>query len=297
MGVPFEPCANLWMLMGGIVIDDRVDDFAGGDFAVYGIEEADELLMGMLLHAAANNGAVQDIKGSKERGRAVAFVVVGHGAGLPGLERQTRLSTIQSLDLGLLIDGKDQSVGRRVHVEADDILDFFGERGIIGSLESAQAMGRELVGLPDALDGAERKPRGLCHGTASPMGDLAGGLGTGQRYDIGHRGHRRGRLARFAGPFAQEPFDAALRKVALPSPDRRSAHIGELCYFEHGQPISTIKDNPRALDMLQRAAPIADDRGQTSTVFGRDDHRYGLGHDRKIAQHRRLVNPTFGSVH
>ena len=65
-----------------------MDAFAGRDFAVYGIEEADELLMGMLLHAAANDGAVQDIEGSKERGRAVAFVVVRHGAGLPGLERQ-----------------------------------------------------------------------------------------------------------------------------------------------------------------------------------------------------------------
>ena len=46
-----------------------------------GVEEADELLMPVALHAAADDGAVEDVEGGEQRGRAVALVVVRHGAG------------------------------------------------------------------------------------------------------------------------------------------------------------------------------------------------------------------------
>ena len=43
------------------------------------------------LHAAAEHGAVEDVEGGEQRGRAVAFVIVGHGAGAALLQRQARL--------------------------------------------------------------------------------------------------------------------------------------------------------------------------------------------------------------
>lgn len=46
-----------------------------------GVEEPDELLVAMALHAPANYLALKDVEGSKGRGGAVTLVVMGHGAG------------------------------------------------------------------------------------------------------------------------------------------------------------------------------------------------------------------------
>src|SRR5271169_2873402 len=50
-----QPFAHGWMLVGGIVVEDRMDRLAGGDFALEGVEKADELLMPMALHVAADH--------------------------------------------------------------------------------------------------------------------------------------------------------------------------------------------------------------------------------------------------
>src|SRR5437763_8517594 len=73
------------MLVSGVVVKDCVDDLAGGNFALDGIEKADQLLMGVPLHAAAEHHAVQDVEGGEQGGGAVALVVVGHGSALPDL--------------------------------------------------------------------------------------------------------------------------------------------------------------------------------------------------------------------
>ena len=54
-------------------------------------------------------------------------------------------------------------MGRRVHVEADDVFDLRGEGRIVRALEGADAVGLQMVGFPDALDGAQRlsSPRRL----------------------------------------------------------------------------------------------------------------------------------------
>jgi len=79
------------MLVDGVVVDDGVDDFAGRDMCFDGIEKANELLMAMALHVAADDGPVEHIQGREQRGGAVAFVVVRHGSGAAFLHRQARL--------------------------------------------------------------------------------------------------------------------------------------------------------------------------------------------------------------
>jgi hypothetical protein len=41
-------------------------------------------------------------------------------------------------------------MGRRVHIEAHDVLDLLGEGGIVGLLEGADAVGLEAMGVPEA---------------------------------------------------------------------------------------------------------------------------------------------------
>ena len=94
-----QPGDHLGVLVGGVVVEDGVDGLAGGDLALDGVEEADELLMPVALHAAADDLAFQDVEGGEQGGRAVALVVVGHGPGPPLLHRQARLGAVQGLDL------------------------------------------------------------------------------------------------------------------------------------------------------------------------------------------------------
>lgn len=62
-GMPGEPLAYLWMLVGRIVVDDRVDYFPRRDLLLDRVEEANELLVAMALHIAADAGAVDAVKG------------------------------------------------------------------------------------------------------------------------------------------------------------------------------------------------------------------------------------------
>src|SRR5690242_13791304 len=74
--MPSQPGVHLGMRVGCIVVDDGVDDPADGYLAFDGVEEADELLVPMVLHAEADHGALQHIERSEQCGRAMALVVV-----------------------------------------------------------------------------------------------------------------------------------------------------------------------------------------------------------------------------
>lgn len=99
-----EPGFDLGMLVGAVIAHDRMDVLSGGDFAFDGVEKANELLMPVLLHAAADHRAVEDVEGCEQCRGPVPLVVVGHSAALAGLQREARLGTVERLDLGPLVD-------------------------------------------------------------------------------------------------------------------------------------------------------------------------------------------------
>ena len=59
--VPVEPGVDLRVLVDGVVVQDRVDDLSGRDRRLNRVEKADELLMPVALHAAADHLALRDI--------------------------------------------------------------------------------------------------------------------------------------------------------------------------------------------------------------------------------------------
>ena len=85
--VPVEPRAHLRVLVGGVVVEEHVDAFARGHLTLDRVEEADELLMAVALHVAADHGAIEHVERGEQRRRAVALVVVDHGAGASLLQR------------------------------------------------------------------------------------------------------------------------------------------------------------------------------------------------------------------
>ena len=72
------------MLVGRIVVNDGADYFPYRDLLLDRVEEANGLLVAMVPHVAADDGAVEDVESSEQRGGAVTFVVVGRGAGTAG---------------------------------------------------------------------------------------------------------------------------------------------------------------------------------------------------------------------
>src|ERR1700737_2164795 len=168
--MPGQPLAHLRIVLGRIVVDDGGDHFSPRDLPLDRVEEADELLMAMALHVAADDGAVKDVEGCEQRGGAVTFVVVCHRSGTARLHRQTRLSAVERLDLALLVDREDDRMGGRIDVEADDVFEFLGELRVVRQLERADAMRRELVGLEDTLHRAQAHPCGLRQHPAGPVG-------------------------------------------------------------------------------------------------------------------------------
>ena len=75
---------TFWMFVGRIIVDDGVDHFSHRDLLLDRIEEVDELLVAMVQHVAADDGAIEDVESCEQRGGAVTFVVVRHrlGAGV-----------------------------------------------------------------------------------------------------------------------------------------------------------------------------------------------------------------------
>ena len=86
-GVPVEPGVNV--LVGGVVVEDDMDDLAGRDVGFDRIEKANELLMAMALHAAADDPAFQDVERGKQGRGAMALVIVRHCRATALLHRQT----------------------------------------------------------------------------------------------------------------------------------------------------------------------------------------------------------------
>src|SRR4051812_19473426 len=76
--MPVQPLTHLWMLVGGVVVEDHVHEFFDRHLCLNGVQEADELLVTMALHTLANDLAFEDIESSEQRRCAMALVVVGH---------------------------------------------------------------------------------------------------------------------------------------------------------------------------------------------------------------------------
>ena len=133
----FEPSANIGM-MGGVIVDDGVDRLSNGNGVFLDdIEEANELLMAMALHVAADHRAVEDVHRGEQRRRAVALIVVRHGSGAALLQRQSGLCAVKRRNSAFFVDRQDDGVCGGIDIEPHDVAQFVDEARIVGQLELA----------------------------------------------------------------------------------------------------------------------------------------------------------------
>jgi len=89
-----QPLRDVRVLVGGVVVEDRGDDLAGGHCALDCLEEADELLVVVALQAVADHRPVEHVQRSGQRGCSVAHAVRGRVAGLWGPRAPMRAEPI-----------------------------------------------------------------------------------------------------------------------------------------------------------------------------------------------------------
>src|SRR5258706_8453032 len=94
-----EPALDLCMFMGGVVVDDQVKVEPWWGFSIDFVEESDPFLMSMARHALTNHAAFEHVQRGEECGCPIPLVVVSHGSAAALLDRKTRLSAVEGLNL------------------------------------------------------------------------------------------------------------------------------------------------------------------------------------------------------
>ena len=130
-----QPESDLGMLVSGIVVDDEMDRKIFGYDLIDALEESKKLLMAMAWFAFGEDSPGGDVERGKESGGAMTNVVMSDAFHVAQAHRQHRLGTIQSLNLGLLIDRKYDGMIGRVQVKTHHISYLFHEERITGQLE------------------------------------------------------------------------------------------------------------------------------------------------------------------
>ena len=162
-----QPASDQDGLMRPVLIEDQVDREVARHVGLSGLKELAKL-----------NGPVPSIRlpddslriqRRKQRGGAMTSVVMAAPLGLPRLQGQQRLASIQCLDLRLLIDPQDEGLVWRTHIETDNVPDFLDEQRIGRQLERLRAMRLQPERSPNPTDGALAQAGGRRHSTTTPV--------------------------------------------------------------------------------------------------------------------------------
>src|ERR1051326_8806456 len=85
------------------------------------------------------------------------------------LERQTRLSAVQGLNLALLVDSEDQALVWWVEVKSNHIGQLFQEFDVPREFATARSMRLNIILLPQPVDGARTNVLGSRHRPTTPV--------------------------------------------------------------------------------------------------------------------------------
>ena len=206
------------MLMGGVIIADDVYLLVGRCCFDNQVEKADPFLVPVLFHAGSKDAAVGSIHCSEERGGSVAFVIVSQRFATSFLERESRLSAIQGLDLALFIAGQHDGVFRRVEIEANDVLELFLKMLVVGELEGSYPVRFDPVCSPYPTHTRRANSNPIGHGCPAPMGSSLGLFFQRQADDSRFSRGRKRRDTAWPGFVFENALNSSLGIAVSPTP-------------------------------------------------------------------------------
>lgn len=168
--IVFQPAAHRGCPVRAAVVQDQVKFQGGRRHAINLSQKGKEFCRSMATRYAAHYFPSRHVKSRVQAASSVSLVVVGSPLHLMRLQRKHRLRSVQSLNLGLLIDGKDHGVLRRIQVETHDILYLFSKIRIFADLKVLQSMRFQVGRLPDLLDLVHRHASVFRHQPEAPVG-------------------------------------------------------------------------------------------------------------------------------
>ena len=143
--VPLNPEFDLRMLVRGIVVHDQMQVHSFRGVPVHLPEKLEKFLVPVAIKAGADYRAIQHIERCKQRRRSVSNIVVGQRSTASFFHRQTRLSSIQCLNLGFFVHAQNQRLIRWIQIQTGHVGEFFHKLLVAGQLEIANAMGLQTV--------------------------------------------------------------------------------------------------------------------------------------------------------
>src|SRR5947209_4226190 len=147
-----QPALNGRRLMSAIVVEDEMNIQCGWHFGINLVEELTELKRTVPTMKLTDDFASLGVEGSKQRGRAIARVIMSPAFGLTGAHGQNRLRAIQRLNLRFLVHTQNQSFIRRIKVKPHHIADLLDKQGILRKFKSLAAVWSQSKSAPHAMD-------------------------------------------------------------------------------------------------------------------------------------------------
>ncbi len=126
-----QPCPDLGRLVGGVVVVHEMHVARLEDSAVDAAQKAQEFPGPVARQAFADDHARLHIECCKQRGCAVALVIVGHRLRPAFLERQSQLGPVKRLNLRPLVNEKHDRPLRRIEVEPNNRGNFLLEHRVV----------------------------------------------------------------------------------------------------------------------------------------------------------------------
>ncbi len=92
-----------------------------------------------------------------------------HGSTSPFFHRQSRLGSVQRLDLRLFIDTQHEGFIRRIQIQTDHVGQFLNKPFVLGQLERLGSMGLQPMGIPYARHAGVAHAQFLGHHSGTPV--------------------------------------------------------------------------------------------------------------------------------
>src|SRR5512147_2644719 len=102
--MPAKPRFHPWMFVGSVIVDNEMQIKTCQGFIVYLLEESNKLLMSVTRHAVTYYFSIKHAQCRKQRGCAVAFVVMGLCPAASFFHGESRLWSVKRLNFALLIN-------------------------------------------------------------------------------------------------------------------------------------------------------------------------------------------------